>query len=135
MKEIKCEILDDFGNIDENEHGCIKLCTVKWNGKEPRGYDIRKYDKENDRLTKGVIISYDGMDELLQLIIENGLCDLTKLKAYIRHRESQMITSTDFDNMFTSVNNELTNYERDKYGNLLNDDGQVLIKRGLKYGR
>lgn len=132
MKEIKCEILDDFGNIDDSEKSCIKLCSVKWNGKEPRGYDIRKYDKENNRLLKGVIVSYEGMDELLQLIIENGLCDITKLKAYINHRESQIFTNDDFNNMFSTVNDELTNYKRDKYGNLLNDDGQILIKRKLK---
>ena len=133
MKDIKCEILDDYGEFDETDKGSTKVCSVKWNGKEPRGYDIRKYDKENERLSKGIIVSYDGMDELIKIIIENGLCDINKIKSYIKNRESKIFTNKDFDNMFTSVNNEISNYKRDNLGNLLSKDGHIMVKRAIKY--
>ena len=41
-KELTCEVLKDYFSVDDGDEWCTKLCEVKWNGRQPKGYDIRK---------------------------------------------------------------------------------------------
>lgn len=130
-KEISCEILKDHFNIDDTEESCIKICEVKWNGRKPRGYDIRKYDKENKKLFKGITISYDGFKDLIYKSIENGLVNIDDLKEYIKNRDKKIIRPEDFNNIFNRMNDERDKYYRDKYGMLRNKDNLYVIHRKL----
>ena len=131
-KEITCEIVKDHFNIDDSEERCIKVCEVKWNGRTPKGYDIRKYEKEEQKLYKGITISYDGFRELVYGAIENGLVDLDEVEKRLSSRKNQILDMNDFKNIFNSMNNEMNKYTRDKHGILHDDEGHIVITRRRK---
>ena len=128
-KELTCEIVKDYFDIDDTEDSSIKICEVKWNGRKPKGYDIRKYDKESDRLFKGITITYDGFKELIYKSIENGLINIDELKESIEKRDKQIIRPNDFLDMFNKMNKENKKFNRDKFGELRNEDGLLVIHR------
>lgn len=132
-KEITCEILADYFSIDDSDDWCTKICEVKWNGRTPKGYDIRKYNKEEDKLMKGICVSYDGFRSLVYNAIEHGLVDPDEVQNRINKRKDQVLDMNDFKNIFASMNEEMNKYKRDKYGLLKDDHGHyVITKRRTK---
>lgn len=126
-KEFTCEVLKEYGEIDIDENSSIKVVEVKWNGRKPKGFDIRKYMKEDERLTKGITIPYESMDDLIDILISNELCDVDSLEDKIKKRKQSRFTKKDFMNMFNHMNDEMSKYTRDKYGNLRNKDNLIVI--------
>lgn len=126
-KEITCEILKDHFNVDEDDESAIKICEVKWNGRSPKGYDIRKYDKNENKLYKGLTVSYNGFNDLIYKAIESGLVDLDEVERRVKIRKSEIISNDDFAHIFDNVRNDRY-YQRDNYGllhNVLN--GNIVI--------
>lgn len=126
-KEFTCEVLKEYGEIELDENTSIKIVEVKWNGRQPKGYDIRKFTKEEERLTKGITIPYDSMKDLVKIIISNGLCNIEEIEEYIKERKNKYFTKSDFMNMFSHMNNEMSKYTRDKYGRLRDSEGRIVI--------
>lgn len=126
-KEFTCEVLKEYGEIELDENTSIKIVEVKWNGRQPKGYDIRKFTKEEERLTKGITIPYDSMKDLVKIIISNGLCNIEEIEEYIKERKDKYFTKSDFMNMFSHMNNEMSKYTRDKYGRLRDSEGRIVI--------
>ena len=126
-KELTCEILKDYGKIQIDENFSIVVSEVKWGGRQPKGYDIRRYSEEEQRLGKGITIPYDAMDDLVKIIIDNGLCNIENIEDYIKKRKDKYFTQDDFMSMFSSMNKEMIKYRRDKYGMLRNDDNLIVI--------
>lgn len=126
-KEITCDILADHFCVDDSDDWCTKVCEVKWNGRQPKGYDIRKYSKNDDRLMKGICVSYDGFRSLVYNAIEHGLVDLDEVQKRVDKRKDQILDMDDFNNIFSNLNNEMTKYKRDKYGILHDDFGHFVI--------
>lgn len=131
-KEITCEVIADYFSIDDSDDWCTKVCEVKWNGRAPKGYDIRKYNKEEDKLMKGICVSYDGFRSLVYNAIENGLADPDEVQKRVDKRKDQILDMDDFNSIFTKLNNEMTKYKRDKYGALKDDHGHYVINRRRK---
>ena len=126
-KEFICEVLKEYGEIELDENTSIKIVEVKWNGRQPKGYDIRKFTKEEERLTKGITIPYDSMKDLVKIIISNGLCNIEEIEGYIKERKDKYFTKSDFMNMFSHMNSEMSKYTRDKYGRLRDSEGRIVI--------
>lgn len=126
-KEFTCEVLKEYGEIELDENTSIKIVEVKWNGRQPKGYDIRKFTKEEERLTKGITIPYDSMKDLVKIIISNGLCNIEEIEEYIKERKDKYFTKSDFMNMFSHMNSEMSKYTRDKYGRLRDSEGRIVI--------
>ena len=126
-KEFTCEVLKEYGEIELDENTSIKIVEVKWNGRQPKGYDIRKFTKEEERLTKGITIPYDSIKDLVKIIISNGLCNIEEIEEYIKERKDKYFTKSDFMNMFSHMNNEMSKYTRDKYGRLRDSEGRIVI--------
>lgn len=126
-KEFTCEVLKEYGEIELDENTSIKIVEVKWNGRQPKGYDIRKFTKEEERLTKGITIPYDSMKDLVKIIISNGLCNIEEIEGYIKERKDKYFTKSDFMNMFSHMNSEMSKYTRDKYGRLRDSEGRIVI--------
>lgn len=71
MAEIKFEIEKHIGVLSENGNGWKKeLNLVSWNGR-PAKYDIRDWTESHDRMTKGITLSQEEMDNLIELVKEN----------------------------------------------------------------
>lgn len=126
-KEFTCEVLKEYGEIELDENTSIKIVEVKWNGRQPKGYDIRKFTKEEERLTKGITIPYDSIKDLVKIIISNGLCNIEEIEEYIKERKDKYFTKSDFMNMFSHMNSEMSKYTRDKYGRLRDSEGRIVI--------
>lgn len=126
-KELTCEILKEYGEIDIDENFSIKIAEVKWGGRQPKGFDIRRYSKEEERLGKGITIPYDSMEDLVKIIISNDMCKLDKIEKFIEKRKDQYFTTSDFMNMFSSLNEESIKYTRDNHGRLRDKDNRIVI--------
>ncbi len=131
-KEITCEILSDYFSVDESDEWETKVCEVKWNGRTPKGYDIRKYNKESQKLMKGIILSYDGFRSLVYNAIEQGLVDLDEVQRRLDKRKDSIISMDDFQDMFKKFNSDSIKYKRDKYGYLRDEKGNIVITKNNK---
>ena len=131
-KEITCEVLKEYGEIDLDENSSIKVVEVKWNGRQPKGYDIRKYSKEDDRLGKGITIPYDSIEDLVDILVTNNVCDINKIDTIVQNKKDQFFSKKDFMNMFELMNNENIKYSRDKYGHLRDSENRIVISSRRK---
>ena len=134
-KELTWEILKEYGEIDIDENFSIKIVEVKWGGRQPKGFDIRRYSKEEDRLGKGITIPYDAVEDLVKIIISNDMCKLDKIEKFIKDRKDQYFTNVDFMHMFDYLNSETLKYSRDKLGRLIDENGRIVITSRKKRKR
>lgn len=132
-KKVTCEILKKYCSVDETENGdSTMLCMVKWNGREPKGYDIRKYNKENDSVYKGISISYDAFDEIVLTAIKEGLVNIEKIKDAINEFDNKIFSQNDFEKMFNKVDDEVHKYKRDEHGYLRDKYNRIVISKRIK---
>ena len=58
-EDLKFEIVQHFGVLKERKNGWKKeLNKVSWNGAEPK-WDIREWNEEHDKTSKGTTLSDD----------------------------------------------------------------------------
>lgn len=68
MAEIKYEIVKHIGVLSDNGTGWRKeLNLVSWNDKAPK-YDIRDWKDDHEKMTKGITLSSDEMESLVELM-------------------------------------------------------------------
>lgn len=132
-KKITSEIIKTYGSFDKDDKGnCTLLCQVKWNGREPKGYDIRKFDASTNSVYKGITISYDAFDEMILTAIEKGMVSIDKIKEKIKDFDDKCFSVDDFFKMFSKINEEEFTYKRDKYGFLRDETGRIVISKRIK---
>lgn len=132
-KKVTSEIIKSYCSFDEDNKGnCTILAQVKWNGREPKGYDIRKYDTESKNVYKGITISYDAFDKIILTAIEEGLVSIDKVKEKIKEFDDKCFSPDDFKKMFSKIDEEVHTYKRDKYGFLRDNDGRIVISKRIK---
>ena len=70
MAELKYEIVKTLGIISENAKGWTKeLNLVSWNDREPK-YDIREWSPEHDKMGKGITLTEEELEALLEIAQE-----------------------------------------------------------------
>lgn len=68
MPEIKFEIKENIGVIAKSAKGWTKeLNLVSWNDKSPK-YDLREWDPEHEKMSKGLTFSADEIKQLKELL-------------------------------------------------------------------
>ncbi|SOB99249.1 hypothetical protein SAMN05880501_102173 [Ureibacillus xyleni] len=66
MAEIKFEITKQIAVFSETSKGWTKeLNLISWNGREPK-YDIRDWAPNHEKMGKGVTLSKEELDKLLE---------------------------------------------------------------------
>jgi len=66
------EIVDSIGVLRTLSNGFSKeLNIVIWNGRKPK-YDIRDWNSDHSRMTRGVTLTPDEMDTICKLMAESG---------------------------------------------------------------
>lgn len=67
MAEFKYEIIKELGVISEGARGWTKeLNLISWNDKPPK-YDIRDWAPEHEKMGKGVSLTEEEMESLIEL--------------------------------------------------------------------
>ena len=67
MAEITFEITKELGVISENAKGWTReLNLVSWNAREPK-YDIRDWNADHTRMSKGISMTEEEMQKLVEL--------------------------------------------------------------------
>ena len=70
MAELKYEIVKTLAIISENAKGWTKeLNLVSWNDREPK-YDIREWSPEHDKMGKGITLTEEELEALLEIAQE-----------------------------------------------------------------
>lgn len=131
-KEIKQEILKIYCETDKGqdyngEDTSVALCQMKWNGREPKGYDIRTL--KNGKAYKGISISYDGFNDIVLSAISEGLVDIDGIKDALKSFDDKVFKIADFTNLFSGLHKDELLFKRDKFGRLINKDGAIVIHR------
>lgn len=71
MAEIKYEIVKNIGVLSEGNNGWKKeLNFISWNDRAPK-YDIRDWDENHEKMGKGITLSEDEMQNLVDLMNNN----------------------------------------------------------------
>lgn len=69
--DFQFEIIRHFGVLSTSSRGWIKeLNLVRWNGRDPK-YDIREWQPDHQKMSKGVTLTREEMGELYD-ILENA---------------------------------------------------------------
>ena len=69
--DFQFEIVRHFGVLSTSPRGWIKeLNLVRWNGRDPK-YDIREWQPDHQKMSKGVTMNREEMSELYD-ILENA---------------------------------------------------------------
>ena len=69
MAELKFEITKSIGIISESAKGWTnELNLVSWNDREPK-YDIREWDEDHEKMSKGITLTKDEIIGLKELIM------------------------------------------------------------------
>ena len=67
MAEFRYEITEELGVISEGRMGWTKeLNLVSWNDREPK-FDIRDWSPDHTRMSKGVSLTEEEMQKLVEL--------------------------------------------------------------------
>ncbi len=73
MAELKFEITKRFGVLSESTKGWSKeINLVSWNDREPK-YDIREWDPEHEKMSKGITLNKDEIIKLRDYLNEMDL--------------------------------------------------------------
>ncbi len=72
MAEITFKITKELGVISENQKGWTReLNMVSWNDHEPK-YDIRDWSPDHTRMSKGISMTEEEMQRLVELFNERN---------------------------------------------------------------
>lgn len=72
MPEVKCEILDTFVELPEQKGYHLELNLVKW-GDNPPKYDLRRWNEDRSKMTKGVTLSREELILLIEALPQINL--------------------------------------------------------------
>ena len=73
MADFSFEMLQSYGVLSEKQSGWTKeLTSVSWNDREPK-FDIREWDPEYEKMSKGVTFSQEELVKLRNLLNEMDL--------------------------------------------------------------
>jgi hypothetical protein len=68
--EIKFEIIKNIGILSESSKGWTKeLNLISWNGRDPK-YDIRDWDPDHEKMSRGVTLTEEELMKLKELLSE-----------------------------------------------------------------
>lgn len=74
--EFKFEIVEEVSVLsDRNDKGWRKECNlVKWGDAKEPVYDIRSWNEDHTKMSKGVTMNYDEIAILASDLMDKGLC-------------------------------------------------------------
>lgn len=69
-REVKFDILKTVDVLSENQSGWrLELNVVSWNGAKPK-YDLRSWNADHSRMTKGITLNAEELAVLREIIAE-----------------------------------------------------------------
>ena len=67
------EILTHYGILSKSNRGWTReLNLIRWNGRKPK-YDLRDWNPDHDKMSKGITLTDEEMMVLMSLIEENQI--------------------------------------------------------------
>ncbi|QQT90364.1 YdbC family protein [Peptoniphilus harei] len=73
MSDFKFEITEHLGTLSENARGWTKeLNKVSFNDR-PAKYDLREWDPDHQKMSKGVTLSDEEMEILSKILKDKGI--------------------------------------------------------------
>lgn len=68
MEEVKYEIIELLGQLSQTPGGWAKeLNLISWNGGEPK-YDLRQWSPDHTKMGKGISLSREEAQTLMELL-------------------------------------------------------------------
>lgn len=67
MADFTFDVLEKCGTISKREGWAKELRVVSYNGNEPK-YDIREWNSDDTRMSKGITLTFEELTELYTVI-------------------------------------------------------------------
>lgn len=89
-KEFKFEMEEFLGTLSESDkHDWAKsVIRVSWND-NPTTLDIRRFNVSMNNVGKGISLTDEEVDKLVEVLLDAGYGDLDMLREKCSHRESR----------------------------------------------
>jgi hypothetical protein len=72
MSDIKFEIIQNLGVLSISQKGWRKeINLISWDSREPK-YDIRDWDPEHKRMSKGITLTREELEKLKEVLIHGN---------------------------------------------------------------
>ena len=72
MSDIKFEIIQNLGVLSISQKGWRKeINLISWGSREPK-YDIRDWDPEHKRMSKGITLTREELEKLKEVLIHGN---------------------------------------------------------------
>jgi hypothetical protein len=86
MSDLKFEIKRNLGVLAENSKGWRKeVNIVSWNDRKPK-LDIREWDEQHDKMSKGLTFTREEAEELTRLLAVLDLEDVAEASQFASAR-------------------------------------------------
>lgn len=95
------EIEEFIGVLKENDKNdwCKAVAKISWNG-NPTTVDIRNFNMAQKKALKGISLSDEEADRLVDLLLENDYGSLDSLTKAIEKKKSRFTISSEANNAF-----------------------------------
>lgn len=89
-KEFNFELEEVLGTLSESDkHDWAKSVTrISWN-ENPTTLDIRRFNFSTNKVGKGISLTDEETDKLVEILLDAGYGDLDMLREKCSHRESR----------------------------------------------
>ena len=91
-------INEDFDFVlEEGANSSVCLRKISWNGR-PEKIDIRKYTYKDgeERMLKGISLSDEGTNELVNTLVENGYGDYNRILKALNNRTHEVTEDEEY---------------------------------------
>ena len=108
-KEFTYNIDSYIGSIKESDkHDWVKaVLRIQW-GDNPSTLDIRNVNMGQKRIGKGISLSNEEADRLVDILVENDYGSLEALEEAVKKKKSFFMISTEIDDMLMNENDMYT---------------------------
>ena len=85
-KEFKSEVIERIDTLKETTHYSKEILRMIWGDNNPITMDIRMVNKTNDFIGKGISLSDDECDKLVDILLDRGYGSVEKIKEVLVKR-------------------------------------------------
>lgn len=103
---IKHDVIEKLGTLNDSESWTISVDRASWND-QPAKIDIRRMNKEKGIYGKGVSISDQETDVLVNILVSQGFGDTEEIIKAVKERDSNsMYEYTELELFEEALNNQ-----------------------------
>lgn len=103
------ELIETIGHVKDGDTWTKSIIKIRWGDNSP-SIDIRNVNLSQDRIGKGISLSNEEVDTLVDILLTKGYGSLETIQSIVSERKSCFTTSSDIENVLN--NNNITRTDK-----------------------